>query len=173
METKSGQEKFIWSNAMIDNMIDIICSDEILKKKLIFRNQKLAANTNSFEKIADLMNQRAANNDRKYRVSFSQARNKFKKLVSECKTVSLTKRPASGIARYQVEKGYGKWWDILFPLVASRESSDRNNMIEPSFNTINQRVESETQLNEDTNVLCQNGKVNMKKQKEKKIEHDR
>ena len=62
---------------------------------------------------------------------------------------------------------------ILFPLVASRESSDRNNMIEPSFNTINQRVESETQLNEDTNVLCQNGKVNMKKQKEKKIEHDR
>ena len=91
MEIKSDQEKFLWSNAMIDDMADIICSDEILKKRLIFRNQKFVANGNIFEKIADLMNQRAANNNRKYRVSFSQARNKFKKLVSECNSVSLTK----------------------------------------------------------------------------------
>ena len=70
METKSGQEKFLWSNAMIDDMIDIICSDEILKKKLIFRNQKFAANASIFEKIADSMNQRAPNNDRNYRMSF-------------------------------------------------------------------------------------------------------
>ena len=84
---------------MIDDMINTICSDEILKEKLIFRNQKFAANTSTFEKITDLMNQRAANNGRKYTVSFSQARNKFKKLVSECKSVSLTKRTASRIAR--------------------------------------------------------------------------
>ena len=58
MEIKSGQEKFLWSNAMIDDMIGIICSHEILKRKLIFRNQKFAANANIFEKIADLMNQR-------------------------------------------------------------------------------------------------------------------
>ena len=55
------------------------------------------------------MNQRATNNDRKYRVSFSQVRNKFKKVVSECKSVTLTQRTASGIARYQAERGYGKW----------------------------------------------------------------
>ena len=67
---------------MIDNRIDIIGSDEIMKKKLIFKNQKSAANANIFEKMADLTNQRAANNDQKYRVSFSQARNKFKKIVS-------------------------------------------------------------------------------------------
>ena len=28
METKSGQEKFLWSNAIIDYMVDIVCSDE-------------------------------------------------------------------------------------------------------------------------------------------------
>ena len=93
---------------MIDDMIDIICSDEILKKKLVFRNQKFAANANIFEKIADLTNQRAANNDRKYTMSFSQARNKFIKFVSECKSISLTKRSASGIARYQGLKGLRK-----------------------------------------------------------------
>ena len=45
-------------------------------------------------------------------------------------------------------------------------------MIEPSFDTINQRVESETQPNEVTNVSSQNGKTNMKKQKEKKLEQE-
>ena len=47
METKSGQEKCLYSNAIIDDMIDIICSDEIMRKKLIFRNQKFAAKANS------------------------------------------------------------------------------------------------------------------------------
>ena len=90
---------------MIDDMIDIICSDEILKKKLIFKTQNFTANAKIFEKIVDLMNQRADDNDRKNRVSFSLARNKFKKLVSECKSVSLTKRTASGIAKRAMENG--------------------------------------------------------------------
>ena len=131
---------------MIDDMIDIICPDEIIKKKLIFRNQKFAANASIYEKIADLMNQRETKNDRKYRVPFSQTRNKFKKLVSECKSVSITQGTANGIARYQVEKSYRKWWEILFSLVSSRESSDPKNMLEPSFHTINHRVEFEAQI---------------------------
>ena len=61
---------------------------------------------------------------------------------------------------------------ILFPLVASRESSDPNNMIEPSFDTINKGVESETQSNEVTNVSSQNEKVNMRKQNKKKLEQE-
>ena len=40
--------------------------------------------------------------------------NQFKKIVSEWKPVSLIQRIASGIARYQVEKGYGKWWAYYF-----------------------------------------------------------
>ena len=72
METKSGQEKFLWSNTMVDDMIDRTCSAEIMKNKLIFRNQKFDANANIFGKIADFMNQRAANSDRKYRVSFCE-----------------------------------------------------------------------------------------------------
>ena len=112
-------------------MIDIICPDEIMKKKLIFRNQKFAANASIYEKIADLMNQRETKNDRKYRVSFSQTRNKFKKLVSECNSVSITQGTGNGIARYQVEKSYRKWWDVLFPLISRRESSDPKNMLEP------------------------------------------
>ena len=42
------------------------------------------------------MNQREANNDRKYGVSFSQTRNKLKKFVSEYQSVKLTETTAMG-----------------------------------------------------------------------------
>ena len=46
----------------------------------------------------------------------------------------MTQRTATGLSHYKVQKGYGKWWDELFPLVA-RESSDQSNNIEPSADT--------------------------------------
>ena len=42
-----------------------------------------------------------------------------------------------------MEKGYGKWWDILFPLVASRESADPSNFVEPPFDIDNQNIDHE------------------------------
>ena len=36
----NSQEKLTWSNVMLDDMVDIICSSEQFKKFLIFRNQK-------------------------------------------------------------------------------------------------------------------------------------
>ena len=55
--------------------------------------------------------------------------------ISESKAQSLTQRTSTGLSRYKAEKGYGKLWDELFPLVAGRESSDRSNNIEPSGDT--------------------------------------
>ena len=86
-----------------------------------------------------------------FEVTAAQARNKSKKLISECKAQRLTQRTATGLSHYKVEKGYGKWWDELFPLVASRESSYRSNKIEPSaetdcdeYNSFERTVKEET-----------------------------
>ena len=130
-------EKFTWSNEMLEDLVDIICSDEETKKMLIFRNQKFAANNALYQKVVMELNQRIKGYEKSFpfEVTVTQARNKFKKLISECKAQSLTQRTATGLSRYKVEKGCGKWWDELFPLVASRESSDRNNNIGPSANT--------------------------------------
>ena len=38
-EITAVTEKFIWSNEMLEDLVDIICSDEETKKMLIFRNQ--------------------------------------------------------------------------------------------------------------------------------------
>ena len=43
-------EKFTWSNEMLEDLVDIICSDEETKKMLIFRNQKFASNNALYEK---------------------------------------------------------------------------------------------------------------------------
>ena len=119
---------------MLDDLVDIICSDEETKKMLIFRNQKFAANNALYRKVVMELNQRIKGSF-PFEVTFTQARNKFKKLISECKAQSVTQRTATGLSRSIVEKGYGKLWDELFPLVASRESSDRSNNIEPSADT--------------------------------------
>ena len=62
------------------------------------------------------MNERSAADCRKNTITHSQIRNKFKKLICEWKSIKLSQRTAIGINRCQVEKGYGKWWDIAFPI---------------------------------------------------------
>ena len=112
----NSQEKFAWSKVMLDDMVDIICSNEQFEKFLIFRNQKCAANTNIFEKVAEEMNERAAADGRKNTITHSQIRNKFKKLVCECKSISLSQWTARGISRYQVEKRLWKMVGYPFPI---------------------------------------------------------
>ena len=93
---------------MLDDMVDIIRSNELFKKSSTFRNQKCASNTNIFEKCAEKMNERAAANGRKNRTTHSQIRNKFKKFLCEYRSESLSHRTASGIIRYQKKKYCGK-----------------------------------------------------------------
>ena len=163
----NSQEKLTSSNVMLDDMVDIICSNEQFKKFLIFRNQKRAANINIFEKVAEEINERPATDGRKNTITHSQIRNKFKKLVCECKSVSLSQRTASGISRYQVEKCYGKWWDILFPLVASRKSADTSNIIEPpSYDDI--KIQTPKTIWEVVRMKMKKRKVNVSQRKIKK-----
>ena len=44
----------------------------------------------------------------------------------------MTVKTASGITRFQDEKGYGKWFNQLFPLIQTRASCQPEQAIEPS-----------------------------------------
>ena len=59
-------------------------------------------------------------------------RTKFKKCVSECKQAALTLKTATGIKRFQEERGFGKWFNALFALVQSRDSCKPELALEPS-----------------------------------------
>ena len=49
-------EKFTWSNEMLEDLVDIVCSDEETKKMLIFRNQKFAADNALNQKVVMELN---------------------------------------------------------------------------------------------------------------------
>ena len=86
------------------------------------------------------------------RLHESGAQNKFKKLISNGKSFSLTPRFAIGISRYWVEKVYKKCWDVLFLLVDSQGSLDPSNKINPSFETVDESLASKVQSNEVTKI---------------------
>ena len=79
----NSQEKLKWSNVVLDDIVVIICSIEQFKKILIFRNQKCAANLNIFEKVVEEMNEKAAADGPKNRITYSQIRNKIKGTVMQ------------------------------------------------------------------------------------------
>eukprot|EP00794_Sanderia_malayensis_P002866 gene2866-3314_t len=127
-------EKFRWTEDIITDMVDLIANTTSLKKYLIFENSKNTSNGKHYETLVEGLNKRIATHKPPGpAVHATQARTKFKKLVSECRNVSLTIKTASGIDCHKVEKGYGGWWDILFRFVASKPSSDPSNNIEPTF----------------------------------------
>ena len=80
---------------------------------------------------------------------------------------NASQRTASGVSRYQVEKDYGKRWEILFPLVASRESADPSNIVEPPFYNDNQNTDPKNDLGGSKNATAdKKGECKPKKSKE-------
>ena len=54
---------------MLDNMVKIICSNKQFNFVLIFRNQKCAADINIFAKVLEKMNENAAADGWKNRIT--------------------------------------------------------------------------------------------------------
>ena len=65
-------------------------------------------------------------------ITVIQIRSKFKKLVSECKKVTLTIKTATGIKRFLDDRGYGAWFDKLFAIIKTRDSCQPEQANEPS-----------------------------------------
>ena len=85
-----------------------------------------------YEKIlTELRNRREKRGET---ISFqpNQLHTKFKKCVGECKKADLTILTATGIKRFQEEKGYGVWFSKLFELVKTRDFCQPQLAIEPS-----------------------------------------
>jgi hypothetical protein len=116
----------------VNDLVDIITSNESYQRKLIFTNTKNQNNGKIYGEILDKLKERA--NERGEQIDFTiqQIRTKFKRCVSDCKHAAMTIKTATGIQRFQDEKGYGKWFDLLFPLVKTRDSCQPDMAVETS-----------------------------------------
>ena len=130
-EKKSGR-KTSWPDTLLADFIDIIVSNEYFKKKLIFQNVKNQKNGEIYGNILKELKKRVHARNENCNYTVIQLRNKFKKVVGECKKAALVMKTASGIKRFQEEKNYGVWFNQLLELVKTRESCQPEQAIEPS-----------------------------------------
>lgn len=129
---KTGR-KSIWQESNITDMVDIIVNDEELVRKLVFTNIKKSKNTDAYEKVLPQLNTRYQETfEENFPFTVQQMRTKFKWCISVCKKVCLTIKTASGVRNFVDEKGYGDWFNLLYPLVKTRDSCQPERACEPS-----------------------------------------
>ena len=129
------QKRFVWTTEMVEDLVSIICDNENLKSNLIFRNVTNKKNSEYFKMVVRLLGARMPSHVEEGQLpSITQCRSKFKRLISECKTVALKGQTASGIKNYKIEKGYDKvkWFDMLLALVKTRDSCRLELAFEPT-----------------------------------------
>lgn len=120
-----------WTDECTDDLVDIICNNEVYKKRIIFTNIKTSKNGGYYEKIVKELKGRCTRRGESFTYDVNQTREKFKRLVAECKKAALIMKTASGIKRFQEDKGYGKWFNCLLPLVQTRASCQPEQAIDP------------------------------------------
>ena len=76
-------------------------------------------------------------------------RNKLEKLVSERNKANMVFKTATGISNYKDQKDFSSWFDMLFPLIKSRESCQPEQAIEPSAGPSTSDKESEINVFDD------------------------
>lgn len=131
---KKPGRKAKWHESTLNDVVDIVVSSEYFRKRLIFQNTKNQKNSELYARILKELKERAAKRDEEISFTPVQLRNKFKKLVSECKKSALTIKSATGIKRFQDQKGYGAWFGRLYALVKTRDSCQPELAREPSMN---------------------------------------
>ena len=98
--------KAVWSDECTNDLVDVICSSDIYQKKLIFTNIKTAKNGEYYAKIIEELKRRCKQRNEEFTYDVAQTREKFKRCISHCKEAALTMKTASGIKRFQEDKGF-------------------------------------------------------------------
>ena len=167
---KKAGRKAKWSDS------DIVVNSEYYKKRLIFMNLKNQNNSEIYEKVLKELQVRAKERREEVPFNVNQLRTKFKKLVAECKKISLTIKTVTGIKRVQDEKCYSPWFDQLYSLVKTRDSCQPEQSIEP-YAVLNSSVDklensgSSSSLLDDSATECETEKslfVPVKRPRKKK-----
>ena len=99
--------KAVWSIDSVNDLVDIITSEEYYQRKLIFTNTKNQNNGIIYGRILTELKKRASESGEEITFTVQQLRTKFKRCVCDCKQAAMKIKTATGIQRFQDEKGFG------------------------------------------------------------------
>ena len=80
----------------------------------------------------------------------------------------MTRKTASGIDNFMHSKGYGSWFQKLFPLVELRDSCNPENGIEPSFGLQNKNMGNTSNIGR-LNVSCESSETDSASREESRL----
>ena len=129
---KKAGRKAVWDEAVVDDLIDIITEDERLKSKLLFMNVKNSKNSQYYLEVVEELKKRCEERGCEYNYTIVQTRDKCKRCVNLCKDATLKYKTGTGIVRREEEKELGNWFKVLQPIVATMDSAQPEQSIEPS-----------------------------------------
>ena len=124
------------------------------QQKLIFTNTKNQQNSVLYDEILKELKKRCSSRNETIDFNINQLRNKFKKCIAECKHAAMTIKTATGIKRFQENKGYSAWFNQLFPLVQSRDSCQPQLAVEPSSNSTSDNLDDLEEESESEEVTA-------------------
>ena len=127
-KTKKRGRQSDWPEKFTNDLIDVILSDENLKRKLILTNVKTVKNGASYSKVVDELKKRHDS----FSYTVPQTRTKFKRCLKWCRDAKLKIKTSSGINRFQEDKGLGPWFPRLIEIVSTMDSAQPEQAIEPS-----------------------------------------
>ena len=102
-----GGPKALLTDNLLNDLVDIISNDERHRRKLIFTNSRTASNAEVYEKVIKEMVKRCQERSEPFQFNVTQTRNKFKKLMSTCKTALMTQKNSQWHQKISRSKGAG------------------------------------------------------------------
>ena len=128
---KAGR-KSCWPDEVVNEVVNVMCENELYKRRLIFTNNKASKNLELYSKVVndvtDCLNKRGKES---FAFTPVQTMTKFKSCVAICKKASMTIKCGSGLENCMDQKP--PWFKQVVPFVASRDSCNPNLASEPSF----------------------------------------
>ena len=87
----------LWKQDLVDDLVDIVITNDYYKKNLIFVNTKTQQNGKVYEKVLKELKSRSEGKGKSVPFTVGQVRTRFKKCISECKKAALTIKTATGV----------------------------------------------------------------------------
>ena len=109
-----------WPEGLLNDLVDIIVNDEYFRKKLILTNTKSQKNYEIYQRVLLELKRCASEKNEACPYTAIQLRTKFKKSISECKKAAMLMKYATGIKRFQEERGYGTCFQQFFSLCQNK-----------------------------------------------------
>lgn len=81
---KKKGRKSTWPDEIVNDLVNVVCSNEYLTKKLIYENTKNSRNGMLYQKIIKEISKLCEERQVEYPYSVTQTRTKFKNCISSC-----------------------------------------------------------------------------------------